>query len=50
MHKVKVNGRKIIVVILVVIGSICVIDNTIRLGSEIGHAVTQHKWSTVVIH
>jgi hypothetical protein len=52
--KKSINWKKLLVIALVIIGAICVLDNTIRLGSELVHAVTStighHQWSTVVIH
>jgi hypothetical protein len=52
--KKKINWFRFIVIVLVIIGSICVIDNTFRLGKELCNAVTHtighHQWSTVVIH
>jgi hypothetical protein len=52
--KKKINWSRFIIIVLVVIGSICVLDNTIRLGKELCNAVTHtighHQWSTVVIH
>jgi hypothetical protein len=52
--KKSINWKKLLVIALVIIGAICVLDNTIRLGSELVHAVTNtighHQWSTVVIH
>ena len=52
-NKKKINWSRFIIVELVIIGSITVIDNTWRLGTELCHAVTHtighHQWSTVVI-
>lgn len=52
-NKKKINWSRFIIVVLVIIGSITVIDNTWRLGTELCHAVTHtighHQWSTVVI-
>jgi len=48
-----VKGSRILVVALIVIGSITVLDNTIRLSAEMYKAVTHtfinHQWATVVV-
>jgi hypothetical protein len=53
VSKKKINWARFIIIVLVVIGSICVLDNSIRLGKELCNAVTHtlshHQWSTVVI-
>ena len=48
--KSKIKARKVIAIVLMVIGGLTVIDNTIRLVKEIGYTVTHHRYSTVVIH
>jgi hypothetical protein len=49
-NKIKVS--RIIMIVLIIIGSITVIDNTWRLGRELSHAVirtvSNHRWNTLV--
>jgi hypothetical protein len=51
--KKKINWSRLLIIALVIIGSICVLDNTWRLSTELWHAVTHtignHQWSTLVI-
>lgn len=47
--KKKVNYARIILVTLAVIGSITIIDNTYRLGSELFRTIKTHQWSTTII-
>ena len=48
--KKKVKVSRIIMIILMIIGGITVLDNTYRLGKNIGKAIKNHRWNTVVIH
>jgi hypothetical protein len=49
----KKKPGRIIIVILVVIGSVCVLDNCFRLTCDISKAIVKtvkhHSWSTVVV-
>jgi len=51
--KKKINIKKVIIVILVVIGALTVLDNTWRLGRELGKSITStiknHRWNMVVV-
>jgi len=51
--KKKVNVKKVIIIILVVIGALTVLDNTYRLGAELGKSITNtiknHRWNMVVV-
>lgn len=49
-EKRKINYKKIVLITLAFIGSITVIDNTYRLGRELGNSIINtvhtHKWGT----
>lgn len=47
--KSKIKARRIIAIILMVIGALTVIDNTIRLFKEVTHTVVNHRWNMVVV-
>jgi hypothetical protein len=54
MKKSKVKFGRIVVIVLVIIGSITVLDNTWRLGREMGssiiHVLKSHQWKLVVVN
>lgn len=45
----KVKWDRVLIIVLAVIGSLCVLDNTWRLSKEVFNTVVHHNWSTVVI-
>lgn len=51
--KTKVKPARVIMIIIFVIGCLTVLDNTWRLGRElgnaIGHTIASHRWNMVVI-
>lgn len=47
--KSKIKARRVIAIILMVIGGITVIDNAFRLVKEIGYTITHHRYSTVLV-
>jgi hypothetical protein len=47
--KVNIKVGRIVITILVVIGTITVVDNTIRLIREVTHTISHHQWSMVII-
>lgn len=53
MAKKKIRPDRVIIIILCIIGALTVLDNTWRLGRELGSAVIQtvqsHRWNMVVI-
>ena len=53
MAKKKIKPGRVVVIILIIIGGLTVLDNTWRLGRElgnaIGHTIASHRWNMVVI-
>lgn len=49
MKKQHGKFRKVIVIILIIIGAVTVVDNGRRLFNEIKHTVTHHDWSMTVL-
>jgi hypothetical protein len=53
MAKKKIKPGRVIIIALIVIGGLTVLDNTWRLGRELGsairHTLSTHRWNMVVI-
>jgi hypothetical protein len=51
--KKKVKVSRVIMIALMVIGGLTVLDNTYRLGKELGRSISStiasHRWNMVVI-
>lgn len=51
--KKKVKASRVIMIALMIIGGLTVLDNTYRLGRELGRSITQtiqnHRWNMVVV-
>jgi hypothetical protein len=49
----KVKPWRVVLIALIIIGGLTVLDNTWRLGRElgsaIGHTLSTHRWNMVVI-
>lgn len=49
MKSKKIKPIRMILVVLMIIGTLTVIDNAIRLVKEISSTVSNHRWNLIVV-